>query len=804
MSTGLSRRVPALAVTLALGLGLAACKSPEERAADHFATGTELLEAGEIQKAAVEFRNVLQIDEDHIGALYGISRYREDARQWDALASTLQRIIDLDPQHVDAREDMCRLMLLSGALDRALEVCNQAERLEPDRPSLLAVKSAIHQRLGDTGAARELAQKALGLDDDNVDARVVLATQQLALGRPGQALAQVEKGLRGNPDNVALLLFKVQVLDTMKRRNDAIDVMRHLIATYPDNRAYRTALARYHIAGGETDAAETVLRNTAAADPDNVQAALDVVAFVGQVQGADAGEAELRSLATSRPDVPEFGLALANVLAQRGKPEEAKTELRRLIDDEIEDGILPAKVTLARILVGEGQADAARALVDEVLEADSRYVDALVLRAGFSLDEGQTDDAVADLRSALSEQPDAVNVLIPLAAIHEREGALELAEDRFAAAADAGRFAPAAARPYVDFLLRHNGAERAEGILARIVERSPNHVPSLALMAQLRLNRQDWQGAQQMADRIRTVEREDATAKQIIGAVLAGQEKYEESINVLKEAAEAAPDRSQPLVALVRTYVRAGRPQEAVAFLNSLLAADPERVEALVLLAAVHEQSGRVDEARAMFQRAMAATETAVPHRAKAAFDFRHEGREAARRTVAVGLDRFPADGGLLMLSATLNEQAGDIDAAIADYERLLESQPGQVVATNNLASLLADYRGDEESLARAEVLAERLRSFDIPQFKDTLAWVHYRKGQYTPAIALLLEAIAAPAPLPIYHYHLAKAYLADDDPTRAREHFAAALELGKTQPFAQMAEAEAALAGLEANAPAN
>ena len=66
------------------------------------------------------------------------------------------------------------------------------------------------------------------------------------------------------------------------------------------------------------------------------------------------------------------------------------------------------------------------------------------------------------------------------------------------------------------------------------------------------------------------------------------------------------------------------------------------------------------------------------------------------------------------------------------------------------------------------------------------------------------MNGIAAPAPLPIYHYHLGHAYLAEGDTVRPREQFAAALELGKTQPFAQAKDAEAELSKLEAAAPAN
>lgn len=796
----------------AMGLAalLVGCTSPEERVAEHFADGQALLASGEVQKAALEFRNVLKIDEDHVGALYGISKYREQAQQWEALAATLHRVIDLDPGHVDAREDMCRLLLLGGAVERALERCDEAAKLDPGRASVIAVKAAIRHRMGENQAAAALAEEALAIDPTNIDATVVRASQSLASGRAEDAMALVERASEVHSENVALALFKVQVLNTLNRRDEAIEVLRGLVDRFPNSRAYRNALVRYHVIGGENDEAEALLRaaadsgNEAATEEEKAEAARDLISFVAQTRGVEAGEAELRARVEANPESYSLSIALADLLVQQRKADEARTILERVIESAPEDQALAAKAALARNLATQGEAEEARRIVAEMLEADSRNIDALTLQAGFDAQDGKLDDAVTNLRTALGQQPDAVNVMLPLATIHERRGALELAEDRFAAAANAGNFTPVAARPYVDFLLRHGRTEQAERVLGQILERQTGHMPSLALMAQLRLARRDWQGAQEIADRIVEIDSDSTTAKQISGAVLAGQEKFDESIEVLQEVIASAPNHSQPLVSLIQTYVRAGRREEAEQTLKATIANEPNRADARILLAAIHEDSGAIDNARATLTEAIEVAPSPVAFRALAAFDLRQEGRPAAIATIGKGLESFPSDPNLIMYSATLNEQDGKIDAAIADYERLIEISPGNVIAANNLASLMVEYRDDEASLERASALAERLRSFDIPQFKDTIAWVHYRKGQYAPAIGLLLEAIAAPSPLPVYHYHLGMAYLADGDNARAREQFAAAIELGKTRPFADAEKAAKELKALEEKATAN
>src|SRR6185312_4288186 len=89
-------------------------------------------------------------------------------------------------------------------------------------------------------------------------------------------------------------------------------------------------------------------------------------------------------------------------------------------------------------------------------------------------------------------------------------------------------------------------------------------------------------------------------------------------------------------------------------------------------------------------------------------------------------------------------EQVADYEGAITEYEWVLNRQADSLIAANNLASLLADHRNDSGSLARAHILAARLRGIEIPQFEDTLGWINYRRGDIKEALPLLEKAAAA------------------------------------------------------------
>jgi len=124
-------------------------------------------------------------------------------------------------------------------------------------------------------------------------------------------------------------------------------------------------------------------------------------------------------------------------------------------------------------------------------------------------------------------------------------------------------------------------------------------------------------------------------------------------------------------------------------------------------------------------------------------------------------------------------EQRRDYEAAISEYQAMLDKEPGSLIVANNLASLLADHRTDKASLDRAQSLVASLRKSPVPQFKDTLGWVGYQQGDYKAAIPLLEEAAKGMPNRALVHYHLGMSYLAAGETPKAAEELMQALAQG-------------------------
>jgi tetratricopeptide (TPR) repeat protein len=145
---------------------------------------------------------------------------------------------------------------------------------------------------------------------------------------------------------------------------------------------------------------------------------------------------------------------------------------------------------------------------------------------------------------------------------------------------------------------------------------------------------------------------------------------------------------------------------------------------------------------------------------------------------------------------AQILEQQKHYDEAIATYEQFLEKTPDNVLATNNLAALLADHKQDEQSLKKAKELAEKLADSNQPALLDTVGWVDYRLGDYDGAVKVLSGVVEKAPDVPVFNYHLGMAYLKQGDKQAARTYLSKAVD--KKYTYMGVDEARKALAELK------
>tara|TARA_R110002096_G_scaffold416576_2_gene619440 strand:- start:282979 stop:285336 length:2358 start_codon:yes stop_codon:yes gene_type:complete len=779
--------------------GIVACSSPEEVKQSHYETGIELLAENDLIKASIEFRNALQIDDNFVPAWWGMALVEEGNEEWGKVVALLTKVVDLEPTHVEAQIKLGTMMMLIGQLDRAVEVSETALLLDNQNAEVLALRAAVLLKLEDTEGAIDFANRALEIETGNLNAIQILAAERFTQGDYEGALRFITQSGEEVSQNKDLMLIKVLIYETQGNFDLAEQTFRELLENHPDDNEIRLAFVNFYVKYENIDAAEQELRALAALDPTNYETSIDIVRFLNTYQDEEAAEAELIALIQRGTDVVRYQLALSEFYLGNNKTDEAKDVLDKIVErtGSSEDGLI-ARARLGELALAEGDHDEASQIISEILEIDSVNVAALEMRGSIYLNNNMYDNAIQDLRIVLNETPNSVRASILLSRAYELTGSIELADDTLS---DAVRFSDSdgsVALAYANFLIKQSAQARAEEVLVQALNVNSNDLELLNLLARVRLLQQNWLGAQQVADVIKQLDENGNIGSEIEGLALSGQQNYEQSIQSFRNAYSSSGGSNRPLAALIGAYNRAGQRDEAVKFLETILTEDADNYQALILLGQLHMANQEGELAVSAFEKAI----VAQPARDAAYMNlisyYYSQGKmDIAMQRTNAALSVIEDNFGLQLMKASILEKDGDFEGAIAVYEQMYAENSGNDVVVNNLASIMSEYRTDNDSINRALELAVRFRQSSVPHFKDTLGWIYYKVGDITAATSILQDVVEQMPQMAIFRYHLGMSYLADDRIEAAIREFEEVVKLSESAPFENLEEVKGLLARL-------
>jgi tetratricopeptide (TPR) repeat protein len=140
-------------------------------------------------------------------------------------------------------------------------------------------------------------------------------------------------------------------------------------------------------------------------------------------------------------------------------------------------------------------------------------------------------------------------------------------------------------------------------------------------------------------------------------------------------------------------------------------------------------------------------------------------------------------------------ESQNDWSNAKTMYQKALEIQPDNPLASNNLAYVMLQQGGNVDvALAMAQTAHRGMP--DSSNAADTLGWAYYQKGVYQSAIEMFQESLRinekrGAADDPTIHYHLGLAYQKVNQPAQARQQLERALKINPNNNDAKKALSE-------------
>lgn len=813
------RAVFGLCLMLALG-PLAGCQSSEERAENYYLAGMALLEKGDADRALVEFRNVFKYDGRHLKARMAYAQVERDRGNISAAYSQYLRVVEQYPDNFEALRAIAELAVTLTNWEDARRYSKMALDLQPEDllaqavAATIAYQTALEQN--DEAARADVVARARDLMaklPDSLLPRRVLIDAALRDTDWKVALAEIDAAITLQPDLRDLYTLRLGVLNQLGDKVALEAQLKDMTLRYPDDPVVHATLVRWYVSQGKTDAAEAYLRERItqlAAEPDRlVEARFVLVRFIVDTRGPKAARAELDAiLAANPPDPAPFRSLRAGLDFEAGNRDAAIAEMQDILADApVSPQTHSIRIGLAQMLFTTGNQVGARAEVEQVLLEDPTQVEALKLKARWLIDDDKTGDAMLALRAALSQSPRDASVMSLMALAHERDGNRDLMGEMLSLAVEASDRGAAESLQYAAFLMTDKNYLAAEEVLLNALRLAPQNLDLLAVLGELYLEMNDWARSEQVAAQLRGIatpgalsRANDLTARQYVV-----QKRDSELLDFLKGLSEGDTADLGVDAALIRSYLAAQNVKAALAQSEAMLAKDPADPSRRFIHGSVLARSGSEAEAETIFRKLLEENARLEPvWQALYSLVAARKDQPGAAEVLESALQAVPASVPLRWIKASVLQNSGDIDGAIAIYEALYAEDSSSTVFANNLASLLSVSRSDPESLERAYVVSRRLRGSDVPAFQDTYGWIAFLRGNLDEALANLEPAAKGLPNDAGAQFHLGMTYARLDRSAEALAQFALVDKIrGKDFPAESLARMEAERARLAAGTPA-
>ncbi|MCC5887235.1 MAG: PEP-CTERM system TPR-repeat protein PrsT [Gammaproteobacteria bacterium] len=596
------------------------------------------LEAGQLEQARESLELVIRDAPDHLASRYfrALINFREG--RYERARDDLDRIIARSPENLQARLLLAAVYAEEGAHDRAANVLRFGLRQPGVRPDA-AYYAALGQslmRAGNETEALEMLGRAAAEAPDAAGIRTQLALAYLATGAAGSAEAELREvvDLSESFPLSDTLLILVQL--EARRFDEAVASAQRFVERNPDapmaynmlgaarlandnlaaaRQAFERALeineafvpAIMNLAGmdqqaGDLDAAQARLDRALLANPDSADvrrrlaellvergeagAAADILAALGshedmsdqmlaaraqtnlQAGRFDAAVAALEEILRRRPDDQQVALGLAGALAGAGEAGRSLELLQRRVAD-LSAAPLPILNLYADLLIIDGQYEAAEPVLTAIAGREGGTFPSAMLRGNMALSQGENEAAIGHYARAHRAQPSGDTLR-----------RLQTARAR------AGR------------------AEEGRADLEAWLQANPDDGGTRALLAELRLDSRDYDGAIREYEDLRELLPNNVVVLNNL-AWLYGQTGHPDAVPTARAALELAPDLAPVQDTLGWLLVQQGEVEEGRELLRRAASASPDDAQIQYHYGVALERSGARDEARAALRRAL-------------------------------------------------------------------------------------------------------------------------------------------------------------------------------------------------------
>jgi tetratricopeptide (TPR) repeat protein len=743
-----ARNLKTVVIAISLTLLLGACsKDPQKAKAKYLAEGQKYMKKGQYGDASVEFRNALRLDPRFVEAYYQLAQADLAERDWQGAYASLEKAIELDPGRLDARLDRGRLYLAARQFDKAEEEANAILQKEPK----------------------------------NVGAYQLLGAASMGQQKPDQALESFSKIIELVPNEASAYVNLALVEISLRRFKDAEEHLKKAVATDPKSSQANIDLANLYRLQNRPSEAQEALQAGIQSDPDAPQIYIDLADMLSKAGKPTEATTTLDKLRTQMPKSPQAVIAIGDYYEKRGDVDKAVAEYQRGLS--ISAGNLDIEKRMEELFLNANRTDEASKLDGQLTKQAPKDVLVNINHGRLLLAQGKQQDALIALQNAVKNAPDSAPAHYYLGIAYWQTGSLGQASSEFQEAIKVSPGFPLALQGLAQLSLAQNHPSDAQVYAQELVQKFPADVNDRMLLGEIFLREgRSGPAEEQFLAASRLAPNQPAVHLNL-GRVYYAEKKWTQAEKEFETAVSLDPSNPALLSAYADFLVGRQQAPKAIALAQQFVGAHPDNAQGHMVLGTLQFNSKNTSAAQEEFERAIQIDPKNVQGYLRMGGVYREMNQtDAAIGQYQKALDLQPGSARLITFVGNLYLEKNDLETARKYYVRALEADPNFAVANANMAWVDAQEGKD---LDVALGMAQKAKSLmpEVATISDTLAWVMYKKGDYSGAIPLLKECVKKTPDSAQFHYHLGLALMAAGQKEPSRTQLQAALQLNKLGP---------------------
>jgi len=773
-----------------LSIGISGCSNDAEDG-DYFKKGVVLYEQGEYDRARLEIKNAIKKNPGNAEAFYYLALLNEKGRKFKAMKSDLLKSIKLDPDNIDVRLKLSKVYILFNELDLALDEVKIVLIKDPGQLDALSLNASILVRQGEVAEALTIIDEVLQKDPNHIDAlslKVVLLMKDESFDEAASILIAA---IQRDEENISLYLLKIQLDNKRNDVNELVKDYEKLLELKSDDVYVKYALSKAYLKANERQKAEKILTQLVNDSPDLIDAKLALLDFY-YMADVDKAEKQLNIFIDQTGDNYGVVIKIANWLIGKGRADRAVEILKTVVSQEniSQKDKATINLILAKIEISNKRFEQGSVYIEKILTGDPSNFDAKLLKAEVFFANGSYDDSKVLVEEMLWQKPKMDLAISLLGRINLIQGNLDKADANFKDALKINPVNSSALKFIVAKSISEEHVDYGIEVLERALRYSPVKVPLLIKLIELNIDEENWDKANQYINIIKQQNNGQLYGQFFKAKIFQKQNKSQEAVVIYKEILKKYPSLKDALVGMAESYSVLNQQLVMIDYLNEVVENNPNIIFPYILksqLLSLDKQNVKAVKLLENFLTAQKINHAQVYIELARQYAILGN-KEAEYTTYIKALNYNPEDIDLLLRLASFYEKDSQFTQAVDEYEKIIQLNPRQNVARNNLASILIDHYGKPEDLERVVLLTETFKQSKQPYFLDTYGWSQLKNGNIDKAFKVFKKVVLLDPDVSVFRYHLAVAYSMQGDDMAAELELKQALYLGKGKAFPEKA----------------